>query len=200
MGKVNNYPKNRKKKLSDPRDKEFYHMTYIKEYVSKNGNVSKRRTIKGVCEVCSKDLETTWGNFTRHSRNPYRFLHLKCAQYLHNEKQREKRKTRPAKEVHALIYKKYVVASKRRGIVFTLTVEEFSAIIQLDCVYCSDEPRSHDHWGHVKYNGIDRKNNDEGYTVLNSVPCCTRCNFIKKDTPYDVWQDFLKKVAYTWQS
>jgi hypothetical protein len=42
-------------------------------------------------------------------------------------------------------------------------------LITLACIYCG-QPSG----------GVDRAKNDYGYTVLNSVPCCSACNFMKR--------------------
>jgi len=64
--------------------------------------------------------------------------------------------------------------ARLRDIAFTLTLSEFEAITSQPCVYAvqsQDGIRS----------GIDRKDNDVGYTIENSVPCCYRHNRIKSN-------------------
>ena len=46
----------------------------------------------------------------------------------------------------------------------------FTEKILKPCVYCGDS-------GKV---GLDRINNEKGYTEENSAPCCKTCNFMKK--------------------
>lgn len=31
----------------------------------------------------------------------------------------------------------------------------------------------------IVYNGLDRRDNAQGYTLENTVPCCKFCNFAK---------------------
>ena len=50
-----------------------------------------------------------------------------------------------------------------------LTFEQFAKIIEMECFYC----------GETKSNGVDRVENDEGYTLKNSVACCRTCNWFK---------------------
>ena len=56
----------------------------------------------------------------------------------------------------------------------------------MPCEYCggySDELNG------VKFNGVDRIDSSQGYTVENSVPCCGMCNQMKMF--YDL-HDFLE--------
>lgn len=66
----------------------------------------------------------------------------------------------------------YKGSAKNRKIVFALTFEKFSMFYKQRCHYCGvrilDNAR------------IDRLNNEQGYTCENCVPCCTRCNYLKK--------------------
>ena len=84
------------------------------------------------------------------------------------------------------LYCFYRFNAKKRGYSFELTVEQFEKLIPSNCFYCGDES-----------NGIDRWNNDIGYTIDNSVPCCGKCNFIKRtDNPKD-FIDKIKKIYKT---
>lgn len=62
-------------------------------------------------------------------------------------------------------------SSKKRKLIFELTLEKYLEIIKNPCTYCSK----------LDNNGIDRINNKEGYTLKNSVSCCRLCNWMKKD-------------------
>jgi hypothetical protein len=52
-----------------------------------------------------------------------------------------------------------------------LSEERFRFLIAQACLYCGQKPAG----------GVDRVKNEYGYTLLNSVPCCTDCNFFKRD-------------------
>lgn len=45
------------------------------------------------------------------------------------------------------------------------------ALWQKPCYYCSSD---------IKTVGVDRTNNEVGYTVRNVVPCCQACNYAKR--------------------
>ena len=67
----------------------------------------------------------------------------------------------------------------------TLSLETFRKLIFQNCFYCGCKPSrvfKDVYRGKLKtdktilVNGIDRRNNDQGYTEENSVSCCTKCN------------------------
>ena len=64
-----------------------------------------------------------------------------------------------------------------RGYEFSLSIEQYSAIVVQPCHYC------HDAFGErVKLGvGLDRLHNSIGYAIGNVVSCCGRCNRLKSD-------------------
>lgn len=44
-------------------------------------------------------------------------------------------------------------------------------------------------------NGIDRKNNSRGYSIINCVPCCTTCNMMKKTLGYEEFLEHCNKIT-----
>ena len=75
------------------------------------------------------------------------------------------------------LYTQYISGCKRRNIYWELTPEYFSKLTKQDCAYCGVPPLQK--MRGYTYNGIDRKDDDMGYTDCNTVPCCGECNFIK---------------------
>jgi hypothetical protein len=75
------------------------------------------------------------------------------------------------------LYKAYVRRCRRRNIFWELTMEQFQMITQKPCSYCKCPPTQQSR--NYIYNGIDRKNDRQGYTLENSVPSCGMCNMIK---------------------
>jgi len=72
----------------------------------------------------------------------------------------------------------------RRGLSFSLSLEAFRALTSAQCHYCGNGPQSvlensKGYNGAYAYNGIDRLDNDAGYTLENSVTCCKLCNRMK---------------------
>lgn len=97
----------------------------------------------------------------------------------------------------------YVSNAEARGLVFELTDEELKGLFQSNCHYCGDPPANHsrkkrkDAYASFKYNGVDRVNNELGYTVDNCVPCCRTCNWMKQRmSPSDFLTHCEKVVQY----
>ena len=66
--------------------------------------------------------------------------------------------------------------AKRRGLELTLSFIDFAIIISNPCFYCNG------YFNKVMTgSGLDRINNDIGYTLTNVVSCCKTCNWIKSD-------------------
>lgn len=68
-------------------------------------------------------------------------------------------------------FQDYKQASKRRKLDFGLTFEQFLEITKNECFYCGRME--------LGFSGIDRINNEQGYTNKNVVPCCRQCNYAK---------------------
>ena len=54
---------------------------------------------------------------------------------------------------------------RRKNIYFEITLEQFHEITQKKCIYC-DAPPANNYRGYI-YNGVDRKNNAQGYVLAN---------------------------------
>lgn len=80
-------------------------------------------------------------------------------------------------------YSNYRYQAKRRNLNFEITKEYFLKLVQQNCYYCNAEPRLiKPFYGEIVYfNGIDRKDNNKGYSVENCLPCCSTCNLAKKE-------------------
>jgi hypothetical protein len=61
-----------------------------------------------------------------------------------------------------------------KGRCYELTFIESKKMFVSDCHYCGSMA-----FEGIALNGIDRKNNNIGYTKDNCVPCCTMCNMMK---------------------
>ena len=90
-----------------------------------------------------------------------------------------------------------------RNIDWSLTFDEWKEHSTSNCYYCGDVPvlkegKSHLNKGErVPLNGIDRINNDEGYHNDNCRPCCSVCNYMKRQTNE---QDFIEQVEKIWRN
>jgi hypothetical protein len=93
-----------------------------------------------------------------------------------------------------VMYYTYKIHAEERDIVFDLSLEAFRKLTKQNCHYCGDEPKTlfkpkSPNGGYLS-NGIDRKDNSQGYTTENSVSCCRFCNQMKSDRSYE---DFIAR-------
>ncbi|KKN85521.1 hypothetical protein LCGC14_0278440 [marine sediment metagenome] len=73
--------------------------------------------------------------------------------------------------------------AKKRNIEHSLTDEQIMTLHKGNCHYCGVPPSNtlsvRDYNGAYTYSGIDRVDNDKGYTITNTVSCCKYCNTAK---------------------
>lgn len=79
-----------------------------------------------------------------------------------------------------------------RGLSFELSREEWAGIVKNNCFYCGSLPEiktGREEWHlSVRLSGVDRINNDMGYTTDNCVACCRSCNMAKRDMSFNDWK------------
>lgn len=107
-------------------------------------------------------------------------------------------------------FKSHTSGCKSRNLINEINKELFIEICSKKCSYCNSDPKDWNpnikldgtfikKWeGHIirqstideawiKCNGIDRIDNDKGYTLENSVSCCMDCNFEKGAKSFSDW-------------
>lgn len=99
-----------------------------------------------------------------------------------------------------VLYSRYKRRSLVRGMEFNLKFDEFKNIITQNCYYCNSEPRelslsyvTSEH-GKIDFNGVDRLDNNVGYTIENSVPCCSKCNYAKHTNNVTDFIEHIKAI------
>lgn len=84
----------------------------------------------------------------------------------------------------------------RRRSEFTLTIEEAKRIIFSNCFYCGTQPENRvifkksEFW----WIGIDRQDNNKGYTADNCVPCCKTCNYAKNKMSLNDFSQWVRRL------
>ncbi len=73
--------------------------------------------------------------------------------------------------------------SRQKDREYSLPEERAISLLLEGCVYCGD-----------KGGGLDRVDSSKGYTVENTVSCCTTCNTMKMDMPLDNWLSHMGKI------
>lgn len=85
--------------------------------------------------------------------------------------------------------------ARKENHVWELTNEQAMILFEANCFYCAMPPSNIFNRfklnGEFKYSGIDRMDNNIGYTLLNSVPCCNTCNKMKSNRSLI---DFMEKI------
>jgi hypothetical protein len=83
-------------------------------------------------------------------------------------------------------YSNYKRSAEYKNLDFTITYEEYLELVAKDCHYCGIiQDRG--------FNGIDRKDQTQGYLLENCVSCCKICNYMKGSTSDEV---FIKRVEH----
>lgn len=102
---------------------------------------------------------------------------------------------------------RYRRTARQRNHKFLLTQEQFQILTSKNCSYCGIKPhkisiglgpgRSEEGLARTSfvYNGIDRVNNDLGYTLENCVTCCTDCNIMKGSMTQTEFFDKIKQIT-----
>jgi len=98
-----------------------------------------------------------------------------------------------------LLFNKYKHNAKVRNIDFTLSFTEFLTITRKNCYICNRKPATKlNHAGlrgSYTYNGIDRLDNNLGYTSANSRPCCWLCNRMKMNMTLDEFKKHIQRIV-----
>jgi len=90
-------------------------------------------------------------------------------------------------------YNSYAKNANKRSINFSLTEDNFTHIILQSCYLCGIPTSDTNH------NGIDRVNNDNGYSLDNCKPCCGHCNLMKKTNTLDMIYRIAEQVNLLYQ-
>src|SRR3990167_1204319 len=99
-----------------------------------------------------------------------------------------------------LVLASYRLGAKNRDLEFFLKEDFAINLMKSNCYYCGRPPSN------VKkiefsdtpllYNGIDRVENNIGYTEKNVVPCCKTCNMAKNNMGLNEFLSWIKSVFW----
>ena len=94
----------------------------------------------------------------------------------------------------------YKNQAKKRGYEWALSDAQFDTLVCQPCHYCGRPPvgcaKTKANNGAFIYNGLDRMNNDCGYTEGNTVTCCKICNRCKSNMSYMEFIDYLITASH----
>jgi hypothetical protein len=88
------------------------------------------------------------------------------------------------------------ILMKGEGLPFHLSLEDVRSLTSSNCHYCGIGPVAtyRKHSQSIKYTGLDRRDNREGYTLSNVVPCCKQCNQSKMDYSEEDFTSWVKRT------
>jgi hypothetical protein len=94
------------------------------------------------------------------------------------------------------IYASYKANAIKRNIEFNVDSIDFIKLLKSNCFYCGIKPSNtfNKRYYNIKYNGVDRRDNDSGYTITNSVSCCKMCNISKNNNTEEQFLLWIKRV------
>jgi len=72
-----------------------------------------------------------------------------------------------------------------------LSFTDYALLVSSPCVYCGKIQEN--------FNGVDRVDNNEGYTLKNSVSCCKFCNIAKNILSVDEFLGNVEEI-HNWQT
>ena len=111
----------------------------------------------------------------------------------------KRRETFHGKHQNALynsVFSSYKRQALKRNYFFDITFEQFKILAQSNCYYCGNSPSNtfKSNGRELRYNGVDRIDNQHGYTGLNTVACCGSCNMMKNALGFETFLAKIKKI------
>lgn len=154
-------------------------------------NTGEGRTrLQAYCRKCATRLNTEYKKAKR-QRDP-QYASKKDAQEKARLPRLAARRANPTPEtLAAIICADSRSSAKKKGLTHTLDKNEVLKLIQNPCSYCLDT---------ATRMSLDRIDNDAGYTLLNVVAACIRCNYMRRDIPYEAWKLMVPGVRAALQA
>ena len=89
--------------------------------------------------------------------------------------------------------------SRNRNYEWALTNLEAAELLVGNCHYCNHKSEHKEDLESINpYNGVDRYDNNLGYTIANSVSCCRWCNRAKHIMSIDEFKSWLRAIHKHW--
>ena len=108
------------------------------------------------------------------------------------------RRLKPGQAACRLLFRSYQASAFKRNLLFSVSFEQFKALVLLPCDYCGREKsriiRGTGYNGTFACNGIDRIENTVGYTKTNCISCCWACNQAKHNLTTNEFLTWVEKV------
>ena len=96
------------------------------------------------------------------------------------------------------VYGQYIHDCNKKGKEFFFSKQQFRDITTQICYYCGEPPSNRRTRKNRKidylYNGLDCLDPNENYTLENCVPCCMRCNYMKRKLFLEEFKAHIKNI------
>jgi hypothetical protein len=194
-------------RLVDYTDRKIGHLTV-------NNRISDKIYEKGIrvaqwaCTcICGKELVMLAARL----RQPESNLSCGCKNFTRMHKNT---KHSPQLASFLSLFNRMKQGAQRRHKEFNITFEKFKEVVTSPCIWCKKDPFdqynsaiSKNGWtltkhakfkiehGWVTYNGLDRIDNNRGYTEDNIASCCKYCNFARNDRTPEEFHKWLVEIA-----
>lgn len=107
-----------------------------------------------------------------------RRIHDRRRWKTHGHISRERSRLKRQRDVASAVFTDAVHADRKFGREYDIDLEFVRNTISNPCSYC----------GETKLRmTLDRVDNSKGHLKSNVLPACERCNFIRRDMPFDAW-------------
>lgn len=143
------------------------------------------------CWVCKCDC----GDYTKVSSGSLKSSRTKSCGCLKKELCR-KRSLPKGVAARNYVIRQHKANARQKNLEQALTDEQIIILHRKSCHYCGALPSNSYSLpsGFYIYSGIDRIDNDKGYTITNTVPCCRACNYFKRTYSYDEFLALIKRI------
>ena len=162
-------------------------------YVSPSGKKHIRWQIK--CSLCGTERTATTNNLCQN-----RMDSCLCQSYTPEICKKRALGAIKGKSGMVEVYGSYRRNAEKRKLSFDISIDQAEKWMAQNCYYCNAIPSSicnkTKHGEDFVYNGIDRKDNQKGYSEENCVPCCKICNRIKHILSEE---EFISKIKSIYQ-
>lgn len=161
-----------------------------------NIKIRTRRTWLCKCECNNEKLVTEYDLINNETKS--------CG-CLRSKRFIRPKRTKKSESGLNYFYGKYKYNAKKRNLNFDLSKEEFKILTSNNCYYCDEMPNKKRsgikrtniqgvEWASYICNGIDRLDNELGYTLNNCVACCYHCNTAKLTMSLNDFCDWIERI------
>lgn len=109
-----------------------------------------------------------------------------------------KARANPLVAVQNNLYSDYKIKAKNRKLSFEIDKKDFIELTQKPCYLCgivgSNTKFSNNKEFSWNYNGVDRVDNNKGYTLENCKPCCYTCNQAKHRLSVSEFENWINRL------